>query len=137
MTCLMEEKGGQVGDVLGRVSVAHIEKRRQLLKDMGVAEGEIERLCHSGRNGLTHYLKRNSFVSPMQTVGSQERSTSQVVIQPIMSSEEIQSSTQITRGLECNHMDMTSIAELLSTTITGLQAAQSAFTSDLKKPMQI
>lgn len=72
MTCM--DAGIDVGRI-ERIGAAHVAKRKQLLRELGIAdEGHINRLAHSGRNGLIHYLKNNYVVSPTVTTSFQSAS---------------------------------------------------------------
>lgn len=94
MTCM--EGGVDVGRI-ERIGAAHVAKRRQLLRELGITdEGQINRLAHSGRNGLIHYLRSNYVVSPTVTTSSQSASAHSISLPITEPSGAIVSLTPIT-----------------------------------------
>lgn len=124
-----------VDQKVAAVATAHVKRRRAMLKDLGIQnERDIQKLVHSGRNGLTHYLKNNWSVLATQTPLFPERSTLPTTTAATTSSGATASLTQTTQALASNPTDSTNIVEQLSTAITAFQAALSASTFAQKKP---
>lgn len=109
-----------------QIVTAHGKKRIELLKSRGILDTKLlDKLAHSGRNGLIRYLRNHWLDLHTQTLDSLEHSPQSAVITPIMSSEATACSTQITQELASNHMDLTNFVAQLCTAITELQHRQS------------
>lgn len=100
--CLMAEELTS-DERIQRIAIAHVKKRRVMLRELGITDpAVIERLAHSGRNGLTRILKTNWSSLPTLTLPSQERSTSGAPTRHTTCSEATALTTQITQVLESN-----------------------------------
>lgn len=78
------------------IVVTPARKRKQLLRDLGIQDEKlIEKLAHSGRDGLQRYLRKSLSSSSTAIAALVEPSTSQVTTAPTMSSAGIPPTTRI------------------------------------------
>lgn len=138
MRCLMAEDALISEQEAQSIAAAHVDRRAAMLREKGITdEKTIQRLSHSGRNGLILYLKSNSYASIIATAASQGPSTLATPTATTMSSGATPSLIQTIQALGYNLTDTTSTQALISTLTIAAQAAQSASISVPKKPTQV
>lgn len=126
-----------VDEQILRVVTLHGAKRRDMLESLGIKDPvTLERLCSSGRNGLTRILKNNWSSLHTLTLTLPERSRPLTVISPHTFSEAVASMTQTSQALEFSPTDLTNLlVQLCSRTSTSVPA-QSASISDHRENLQ-
>lgn len=134
--CLMETADQQENAAIQRVVMASAKRRVALLRDLGVAERDIVKLAHSGRNGLTRYLRNNWPALTTQTVVSQEHSPPPTATQITTSSEATPHTTPISPASESSPMVTINTLDQPSTHTIEAQPAQSVSISDPKQITQ-
>lgn len=104
MTCRMDAEQGEYE----RIGAMRGDARVVKLRELGITdEGLLQKLRHSGRNGVIRYLKRNSLNSSMQTVVTALPLTPSIVTGQPTSSGQTRSMTPIIPESACNHMAST------------------------------